>query len=64
MTIKLITGLESVNWHELAVVFERTPLHSAPGKEGFYECLGYRGMKTAMALFANPERAQELKYIE
>jgi len=39
-------------------------LHSAPGQEGFYECLGYRRMKTAMALFANPERAQQLKYIE
>ena len=39
-------------------------LHSAPGKEGFYERLGYRSMKTAMALFANPERAQELQYIE
>jgi len=26
MTIKLITGLESVNWHELAIVFERAPL--------------------------------------
>jgi GNAT superfamily N-acetyltransferase len=140
MAIKLITGLESVNWHELAVVFERAPLgqrepgilrqtfqnssvrcfayensaiigagraltdfinwtvifdvvllpehqgfghgraimqslveqskarnvmlHSAPGKEGFYECLGYRRMKTAMALFANPERARDLKYIE
>lgn len=38
-------------------------LHSAPGKEGFYERLGYRRMKTAMALFANPERAQELQYI-
>jgi hypothetical protein len=39
-------------------------LHPAPGKVGFYECLGYQRMKTAMALFANPERAQELKYIE
>jgi aralkylamine N-acetyltransferase len=26
MAIRLITGLESVNWHELAVVFERAPL--------------------------------------
>jgi len=39
-------------------------LHSVPGKEGFYEKLGYRKMKTAMGLFADPERQRRLGYIE
>ena len=39
-------------------------LHSVPGKEGFYEKLGYRKMKTAMGLFADPERQRLLGYIE
>jgi Acetyltransferase (GNAT) family. len=39
-------------------------LHAAPGREGFYEKLGYRKMKTAMALFANEGKARESGYIE
>ena len=39
-------------------------LHSVPGKEGFYQKLGYRRMKTAMALFANPAEAQQHGHIE
>ena len=39
-------------------------LHSVPGKEGFYQRLGYRRMKTAMALFANPAEAQQHGHIE
>lgn len=30
-------------------------LYSVPGKEGFYQKLGFRRMTTAMALFPNPE---------
>jgi ribosomal protein S18 acetylase RimI-like enzyme len=30
-------------------------LYASPGKEAFYETLGFRRMKTGVALFANPE---------
>ncbi len=36
-----------------------TMLHSAPGKEPFYQHLGFRRMKTAMAQFAKPELARD-----
>ncbi|MBI5383307.1 MAG: GNAT family N-acetyltransferase [Verrucomicrobia bacterium] len=39
-------------------------LHSVPGKERFYEKLGYRRMKTAMGLFADPETKRQQGYIE
>jgi GNAT superfamily N-acetyltransferase len=39
-------------------------LHSVPGKEQFYKALGYRRMKTAMGLFADPETKQQQGYIE
>jgi ribosomal protein S18 acetylase RimI-like enzyme len=39
-------------------------LHTVLGKEGFYEKLGYRRMKTAMGLFADPETKQQQGYIE
>lgn len=31
-------------------------LYASPGKEGFYATLGFRPMKTGMALFKNPEQ--------
>ena len=34
-------------------------LYATPGKEPFYEKLGFRKMKTGMAMFSNPERMQE-----
>lgn len=34
-------------------------LYANPGKEGFYAKLGFRRMLTAMAIFANPQRAAE-----
>lgn len=43
---------------------ENLVLHAAPGKEAFYELLGYRRMKTAMARFADPESKRQLGYIE
>jgi GNAT superfamily N-acetyltransferase len=43
---------------------ESTLLFAVPGKEGFYAKLGYRRMKTAMALFPNPDGHQKAGYIE
>ncbi len=39
-------------------------LHSVPGKEQFYKALGYRRMKTAMGLFADPGAKRQQGYIE
>ncbi|MEO6624758.1 MAG: GNAT family N-acetyltransferase [Burkholderiaceae bacterium] len=39
-------------------------LHSVPGREGFYQGLGYRSMATAMAKYQDPEKAAELGYIK
>jgi ribosomal protein S18 acetylase RimI-like enzyme len=34
-------------------------LYAAPGKEGFYQTLGFRKMKTGMALFLKTEQMKE-----
>lgn len=39
-------------------------LFAVPGKERFYERLGFQRMKTAMARFRNPQRAREQGYLE
>jgi ribosomal protein S18 acetylase RimI-like enzyme len=39
-------------------------LYAVPGKEGFYRKFGFRKMKTAMALFENPERRELMGYLE
>lgn len=39
-------------------------LYAAPGHEGFYEKLGFRKMKTAMALMPDPELRREMGFIE
>lgn len=39
-------------------------LYANPGKEGFYARLGFRRMKTAMAIFANQARAVETGLVE
>ena len=39
-------------------------LYANPGKEGFYHKLGFRKMKTAMAIFADQQRALEIGLIE
>ena len=39
-------------------------LHAVPGKEAFYQKLGYRKMTTAMARFENPEIQRQRGYIE
>jgi len=39
-------------------------LYAAPGKEGFYQKLGFRKMKTGMALFRQARRMQERGFTE
>ena len=39
-------------------------LYAALGKEGFYQTLGFRKMKTGMALFRDAERMQERGFTE
>ena len=39
-------------------------LYASPGKEDFYRCLGFKKMKTGMALFANPDRMSDTEFIE
>jgi ribosomal protein S18 acetylase RimI-like enzyme len=39
-------------------------LYAALGKEGFYQKLGFRKMKTGMALFLNAERMKERGFTE
>src|SRR5690349_4677020 len=39
-------------------------LYAAPGKEPFYKRFGFRRMKTAMAIFPNPETAAARGYLE
>ena len=39
-------------------------LYAAPGKEGFYEALRFRRMKTAMALFRKAEQMQTKGFTE
>jgi len=34
-------------------------LYATPGKEGFYEGLGFRSMKTGMAIFRNPQAMEK-----
>lgn len=39
-------------------------LYASPGKEAFYEKLGFKKMKTGMALFINSEKMQEKGFTE
>lgn len=39
-------------------------LYASPGKEKFYEKLGFRKMKTGMILFSNPERMEDENFVE
>jgi ribosomal protein S18 acetylase RimI-like enzyme len=42
---------------ELSAGHKKIILYANPGTESFYEKLGYRRMKTAMAIFSDQERA-------
>ena len=39
-------------------------LYASPGKEGFYESLGFKKLKTGMGLFVNMERMKSRNFIE
>ncbi len=39
-------------------------LYAAPGKEGFYQTLGFRKMKTGMALFLKAQQMKERGFTE
>ena len=39
-------------------------LYTDPGKEGFYARLGFRRMRTAMAIFKDPQQAAALGLVE
>jgi ribosomal protein S18 acetylase RimI-like enzyme len=39
-------------------------LYAAPGKEGFYQTLGFKKMKTGMALFRQAERMKDRGFTE
>jgi len=39
-------------------------LYASPGKEGFYKKLGFKKMKTGMALFSNPQRMVDDGFVE
>ncbi len=39
-------------------------LYAAPGKEAFYSKLGFRKMKTAMAIMPDPELRRQKGFIE
>ena len=39
-------------------------LYAAPGKEGFYRKLGFRRMRTAMAIFDNQALAMARGYLD
>jgi GNAT superfamily N-acetyltransferase len=42
---------------ELSAGHKKIILYANPGKEGFYEKLGFRRMRTAMAIFKDQDRA-------
>lgn len=42
---------------ELSAGHRKIILYANPGKEGFYAALGFRRMRTAMAIFSNQESA-------
>lgn len=49
---------------ELSAGHRKIILYANPGKEGFYEKLGFRRMRTAMAIFKNQEYAVRTGLIE
>ncbi|HEX7114840.1 MAG TPA: GNAT family N-acetyltransferase [Steroidobacter sp.] len=49
---------------ELSAGHRKIILYANPGKESFYEKLGFRRMRTAMAIFKNQEHAARTGLIE
>lgn len=48
----------------LSAGHQKIILYAVPGKETFYKRLGFKRMRTAMAIFANPAQALERGYID
>lgn len=53
----------------MQAILERLPgcnviLYASPGKEDFYRKLGFRKMKTGMALFQNPAAMSEIGFTD
>lgn len=49
---------------ELSAGHRKIILYANPGKEGFYARLGFRRMRTAMAIFADQARAMQTGLVE
>ena len=49
---------------ELSAGHTKIILYANPGKEGFYRKLGFRGMRTAMAIFQDQEQAARAGLID
>lgn len=49
---------------ELSAGHRKIILYANPGKEGFYAGLGFRRMRTAMAIFKDQERAAAVGLVE
>jgi ribosomal protein S18 acetylase RimI-like enzyme len=48
---------------ELSRGHKKIILYAVPGKEAFYRRFGFKRMKTAMAIFENPQQAEEQGFI-
>jgi ribosomal protein S18 acetylase RimI-like enzyme len=55
---EIISKLVAQSKHHRKII-----LYSVPGKESFYEKLGFRRMSTAMAIFEDQDRAKAQGYI-
>jgi ribosomal protein S18 acetylase RimI-like enzyme len=49
---------------ELSAGHRKIILYANPGKEGFYRKLGFRSMRTAMAIFQNQEQAAKAGLVD
>jgi hypothetical protein len=49
---------------ELSAGHKKIILYANPGKEGFYKELGFKGMRTAMAIFRNKEQAVKVGLVD
>jgi len=58
-------GKEIINrLKEFSAGHKKVILYANPGKEGFYQKLGFRRMRTAMAIFQNQGRAIEIGLVD
>jgi len=58
-------GKEIINkLKEFSAGHKKVILYANPGKEGFYQKLGFRRMRTAMAIFKNQGRAIEIGLVD